>query len=203
MKIKKADRRIKRTRKLLKDSLIDLLTKKDFVDISITEIVHVSDLNRSTFYAHFQDKEDLLTCLITDLIDGLIKSIAEPSIFSEITNKERQPCQQAAVQLFTYVADHAVYFKTMLNEQRVPQFTHQLSNQLHDFYMSEMDKHSNSIVMDKGFFACYLTSVVIGFIYHWLIHTNMKYTPHYIAEELIKALTLKPYLPSQFPTKIY
>lgn len=195
MKNKKMDRRVKKTRALIKDALVQLLAEKEFSSISITEIVHLSDLNRSTFYAHFQDKEDLLACLIDELVNGLIQSIAgSPPILEESLKQKCSSSNQAAVQLFTYVADHAAYFKVLLKDQKVPQFTQQLSGDLHAFYVKELDRHPGQCLINKGFLACSLTSIMIGFIYHWLIHTDMKYTPEYMADELAKVCSLNPQL---------
>lgn len=198
---KKEDRRIKRTKHMLKDALISLLNEREFCSISITDIVTRSDLNRSTFYAHFTDKEELLAHIIDELIKGVIHSMQEPSP-ADLTKLHEHGPSQATINLFTYVADHAAYFKTMLNDQRVPQFVLQLSNTLYQFFINEMENDQrvdDPLTINKGFYASYLTSVVVGFIYHWIMHTNMKYTPDYIAKELTKLCQMKPYIPYLHP----
>ena len=50
MEIANMDRRVRRTRRLLKDSLIALMQEKEFMDISVKEITDRADLNRGTFY---------------------------------------------------------------------------------------------------------------------------------------------------------
>ena len=45
----------------MQNALIELLEKKDFSDISIVEICQKADVNRSTFYSHYQNTYDLLT----------------------------------------------------------------------------------------------------------------------------------------------
>lgn len=54
------DPRAKRTRKYIQKAFTDLLAEKDFEDISIQDIKERADLNRATFYNHFQDKYELL-----------------------------------------------------------------------------------------------------------------------------------------------
>ena len=54
------DKRIKRTRQLLRQSLLDLLREKRFDEISVQDIIDQAGVARSTFYAHYIDKEDLL-----------------------------------------------------------------------------------------------------------------------------------------------
>src|SRR5690242_13310 len=61
MKQQKApDRRIQRTRQLLLDSLIQLILEKGYESITVQDIIDRANVGRSTFYSHFQDKEDLL-----------------------------------------------------------------------------------------------------------------------------------------------
>ena len=66
---KKIDRRIRRTRKLLQNALIQLLRQKPLAKIQIKEIVNVADVSRPTFYQHFETKEKLLFSLFDDLFE--------------------------------------------------------------------------------------------------------------------------------------
>lgn len=54
-----ADPRVKRTRRLLQDALVELLGEKSFGAISVQDIAARSTINRATFYVHFVDKYDL------------------------------------------------------------------------------------------------------------------------------------------------
>lgn len=54
------DRRVKRTRKTLQDALIALILEKGYEAITVQDVIDRADVGRSTFYAHFVDKEALL-----------------------------------------------------------------------------------------------------------------------------------------------
>ena len=54
------NRRSKMTKKLIKEALIELLSKKDLQHISVKRICENADLNRSTFYLHYETIEELL-----------------------------------------------------------------------------------------------------------------------------------------------
>lgn len=60
---KSLDPRIKRTRALLQDSLVRLLEKKNFDEISVQDLTEDATLSRGTFYAHYDDKYALLECM--------------------------------------------------------------------------------------------------------------------------------------------
>jgi AcrR family transcriptional regulator len=57
---KTPDRRIVRTRRLLRDALVSLILERGWDAVTVLEVCDRADVGRSTFYAHFGDKEDLL-----------------------------------------------------------------------------------------------------------------------------------------------
>ena len=54
------DRRVQRTRRLLHKALMSLILEKKYECITVQEILDRADVGRSTFYMHFQDKDELL-----------------------------------------------------------------------------------------------------------------------------------------------
>lgn len=69
----KNDLRVIKTKKNLYESLLYLLKEKTFEEIKVSDICEKALINRSTFYAHYNDKYELFV----DLIDVLKKSLAE------------------------------------------------------------------------------------------------------------------------------
>ena len=62
------DRRIQKTRKLLRDALASLIREKPYDVISIKEILDRANVGRSTFYTHFRDKDELLVSAVHDML---------------------------------------------------------------------------------------------------------------------------------------
>ncbi len=60
----KLDPRVKRTRGLILKSFENLLAEKNFESISVQDVTDKAQINRATFYAHFQDKYILLETFI-------------------------------------------------------------------------------------------------------------------------------------------
>ena len=65
---RRGDRRSRRTRQQLSEALVALLLEKRYDTITVQEIIDRADVGRSTFYAHFLDKDDLLLQEITGLV---------------------------------------------------------------------------------------------------------------------------------------
>ncbi len=57
---RKVDRRVQRTRQLLQDALVALIRERGFEALSVQDIIDRANVGRATFYAHFDNKEDLL-----------------------------------------------------------------------------------------------------------------------------------------------
>lgn len=78
MKTKPSDRRSLRTRRLLQKSLSDLIVEKRYDAITVGTITDRADVGRSTFYAHFHDKEDLLIAAYTEVLEFLASRPVPP-----------------------------------------------------------------------------------------------------------------------------
>jgi len=82
--MKKNDPRILRTRQLIVDAFISLTSEKDFNQITVRDIAEKATINRATFYAHFEDKFELLHSTITNTFtDKLKKRINNHGGFNE------------------------------------------------------------------------------------------------------------------------
>jgi AcrR family transcriptional regulator len=56
----KSDRRVERTRELLRQALIDLVRERHYDAIRIQDIVDRANVGRTTFYLHYRNKDELL-----------------------------------------------------------------------------------------------------------------------------------------------
>jgi AcrR family transcriptional regulator len=69
---KRDDRRSRRTHRALSEALVALMLEKRYDTITVQEIIDRANVGRSTFYSHFQDKEDLLQSEVARLIATLV-----------------------------------------------------------------------------------------------------------------------------------
>ncbi|MCR5502030.1 MAG: TetR/AcrR family transcriptional regulator [Lachnospiraceae bacterium] len=71
------DRRQKKTRQAVYDAFTGLLKKKNYSVITIQEIIDKADIGRSTFYSHFETKDDLLKSLCTEVFEHIFSTELE------------------------------------------------------------------------------------------------------------------------------
>ena len=64
------DKRIAKTKKVLKSALIEMLGEEDFEHISVTELCRKAEVSRITFYSHYNDKYALLDDIFSDMLQA-------------------------------------------------------------------------------------------------------------------------------------
>ncbi len=75
MKNQKDDRRSARTRTLLERALYELMKEKRYDAITVQDILDQANVGRSTFYAHYQDKEDLMISSLENVLEMFVRHI--------------------------------------------------------------------------------------------------------------------------------
>lgn len=78
----KEDLRIVRTRKLLSNTLLDMMEETSIEKISVIDLCNRAMVNRATFYAHFEDKYHLLNFALEELKDELYDKFTKDSKFT-------------------------------------------------------------------------------------------------------------------------
>lgn len=62
------DRRVRRTRDNLHRALIELMIERGYDRVTVSDVIERADVGRSTFYAHYRDKDDLLLVSCTEYL---------------------------------------------------------------------------------------------------------------------------------------
>ena len=83
--VNKNDLRVIKTKNLLYSTLLDLMKDRPFEMIKVSDICNAALINRSTFYAHYNDKYELLVDFINTLKQKLIEAlnVNEKEIYSK------------------------------------------------------------------------------------------------------------------------
>jgi AcrR family transcriptional regulator len=94
------DRRIQKTQNLLREALVSLIHEKPYDTIAVTEILERANVGRSTFYMHFQDKDELLTSGIHEML----RSVQSGSLSSSAKRPEN--IIWFSLPIFVYLYQH-------------------------------------------------------------------------------------------------
>ena len=162
------DRRIQKTLQLLQTALAELIAEKDYDPITIQEILDRANVGRSTFYAHFENKDQLLRSILTLLNERFeegIRQVAEGEKTYE-DNSAHMPFR-----VIQFIEQNHRLFRAMLGKRG--QAAH--LNPLHDYLFVATREHFRQMIQLKGgdsfeleLAAHYYASAFIGALVWWL-----------------------------------
>ena len=105
------DQRVRLTRSLLKNALVQLMQTQHISKISIRALCEVADINRSTFYVHYTDQYDLLNQVEQEVLDNLNRYLSKQDL------DENHPISvQVLTKVLDYVKENEELFKALLSE---------------------------------------------------------------------------------------
>jgi len=180
-------------------AVIQLIQTKGFGRLTVTDIIKLAHINRSTFYLHYQDKFDLLKRyedqLLTDIDRNLINNLTQTMQF--------QPQGQTTPQIYpvvtkivTYIWDNFALIQALMSPNGDPHFEPQLRALLAqtidtDLYLVKGVPQLTNAIPEK-----YARELVLaGFfdiIKVWLQQSEPE-TPSEIAAIIMKTRYLSPY----------
>jgi len=186
------DRRIKKSKKALKNSLITLMEQKDFKDITITNIVELADVNRGTFYRHYHWKEDILEELTNDVLEDLIQSYRYPYLHLNIFNVDKLTSK--SIKIFEHVKRHANFYKLIFSLDYLNDYRLRIYQTLKRVATEDLEQPVEDPKINRNLFVSYQTNAIMGMIIDW-IKDDFSYPPDYMAEQLltfIKTMRFNP-----------
>jgi AcrR family transcriptional regulator len=105
----KTDRRVRRTRELLRRALLSLIQEQGYDRITVQDILDRADVGRSTFYAHYRDKDDLLLSGFEDIRSALAAERAAAEQAAGGTSEFLQPL----LTVFRHVEAHRHFWQPL------------------------------------------------------------------------------------------
>jgi len=112
--VEKIDLRIQKTKRNIYEALLILLEKKAFEEIKVSEICELALINRSTFYAHFEDKYALLDSLLQDLKKSLKEELEANLNYSE----SKEYYMKVIEILLNHVEEKKQFYKAIMRNNK-------------------------------------------------------------------------------------
>ena len=115
------DLRVRRTRKLLQQALLEAASEKGFAHVTVRDITERAMVNRATFYRHYQDKYDLLKQYLEELSE-FIDSDERETISDHEPGQSVDTPPPGLVKLLRHMKANADFYRVMLGKQGDPAF---------------------------------------------------------------------------------
>lgn len=183
------DLRIIRTKEAIREALVALIEEKGFEAITVKDLTTRAKINRGTFYAHYQDKYDLMTKCEEEIMRNISMIIKQnfPNILATIESNTLhfQPFQ-IAVLIFEYFNENSGFMKAVLGpkgdlsfQTRLKEFMWRtiFENEASPFIKGE------NLLVPPNYLASYIASAHIGVVQQWL-NSDTKETPEEMARIL-------------------
>lgn len=190
---KSTDRRIVRTKRLIRDALTELMEEKGFEGITVRDLTLKADINRGTFYLHYHDKFDLLEQSEAEILNEIEKMTQKinPIDFMNF-NSENEPFP-FIINLFEFFQENSSFIKVILGPKGDASFQGKLRDIIKKAFlqnvMSRLNKENLLVPVDYLF--AYVSSAHLGVIQHWL-ESGMEKSPHEMAIILSRITLLGP-----------
>jgi AcrR family transcriptional regulator len=101
--------RVRRTRKLLRDALIELIEQRGFERLTVAEITERAMVSRAAFYRNYKDKFHLVEQIFDDAMDALLRTIADDG--------REQPATERWVAFFGHIDEYHRFYRALLGKK--------------------------------------------------------------------------------------
>ncbi len=188
MKEKREDRRINRTRRLMQEALMALIVEKGYEAITVQDILDRADVGRSTFYAHYRDKDELLLSGFDNL-----RTLFEQQQQSLLSAKHggNGPEFNMILELFRHTGQHHKLYKAIAGKQSGEMIMKYLHRYLYDMLVvphKALWKNKSAPPVPVELTTYWIVSSLLSLMVWWL-DNNMPYSAEKM-DEMFRRLTM-------------
>lgn len=187
MKTREDDRRVQRTRRTLREALIALILENGYDQVTVQHIIDRADVGRSTFYAHFENKDKLLLSGFENVREMLVEANTE----HEKKQKETGDFSFNSLKIFQHADENRRIYRALAGRSGGDLFLKQMFRELYDISLtkiqSSVSKEDKDSVLTKAA-ANFFASSLVSLLTFWL-DNNLSLTPQQI-DQIFKQLTM-------------
>lgn len=179
MAYEKADHRVRYTKMVIKDSLLELMKERSISKITVTDICKKANINRNTFYSHYINQFELLSKIEDELYEE-IRQVVGHAMDLEASGK-------LSYELCKYIKANSNICEVLFSENGDKELLERILYISHDFNIEKWKKEVKHI--DQKLFDNWYTFTAYGsiaIIKKW-VNSGMKESPSKVAAFIDKA----------------
>ncbi len=181
----------RKTKQLIQKSFMEILELKSFDSITIGEITKTAQINRGTFYLHYQDKFDLLDQIEQQLFDdfGIHLGKLQSSYSPHYTFEKQQ--ENLASALFSFIELHSPILKIFLSDHGRAGFHIRFRDAFSEMVRVNLEKKEGfraNLNIPLEYFLSFITSAFLGLIEQW-VENDLDKTPQEMTELYIEIIS--------------
>lgn len=172
---RKIDRRVQRTKKLLRESMLALIMERGYDEIAIQDVTEKANLGRATFYLHYKEKDDLLTDVMQQLFDSF--ALQAPQLMaSQWRLDDVKPLEK----LFDFAEANYDFYRIMIfgkgSITASRQLHHAIAMNIQKALDNEIEATGAEAILPVNYLANHFAGELLAVIFWWL-DNEMPYTP--------------------------
>jgi AcrR family transcriptional regulator len=174
----KHDRRSQRTRHLLSAAMVELIREKDYGTITVSDIIERANVGRSTFYAHYRDKDDLFV----GELDRVIELLSQ-----QIPSQDEMPFFPS-LGLFRHVGEEYELYKALVWTPGIDLLIKHMQKSLSQRIEEGIQKSGKEYQLPNPVLSNFIAGNFLTLLKWWLENKKV-YSPDQM-DEMFKNLTL-------------
>jgi AcrR family transcriptional regulator len=186
----KQDKRSKRTRAWLLETLLKLLDNKDYSEITITELTEKADIARQTFYRNYDSKDDILLSKLNEIIDEYLEGV-----FRNLDTRRDPDWDFEVNQLISLWQSNKVVFKALKKAGLDYQVMEKLSHLFTRFHMRAQNLHE---LDDRQQFLVYYLSGGVFMVLNKWFESDLKFPVELLADLFRRAASNVDHIAAEY-----
>ncbi|MEK4423937.1 TetR/AcrR family transcriptional regulator [Solibacillus sp. FSL K6-1523] len=183
---KKEDRRIERTKVQLRQTLKTLVVKNGYTNVRVKDIVETANYNRTTFYVHYDGKDELAAEIISLEMKEFVHEFCKPVRDNPILDLRKMDA--SGTDVFHYIQENQSFYDLLVLENTLPNINQALLAELQDIFQNHIYYLGNQATeINAQYFIHYRSYGIYGFILEW-IRSNYDAEPTEMAKRIINLL---------------
>ena len=181
------DKRKEKTINVIYDAFAKLIRKKDYDDITIQDILDETSISRSTFYAHYKTKDELLLSISNHIFEHVFSKTLQEEKTHDFSKDMIIDYRHLIEHIFYHVRDERELFEGILSNKVNALFLMEFRNQLSKFvssYFANYPMTNNSIPLELRKSLAIEEFIVV--LKYW-VNNNFKEDPEEITEYYVKS----------------
>ena len=178
------DHRKRKTKNYLLEALISLMRQKNVHLITVKELCQEAQINRSTFYAHYEDLPDFINKVMSEMAAGLMPEAKDYRNNHILINKEA--ARSFYCRCFIHLRDNREFFQLMMGNNGLPEFTELLDSQSVEWFKDLIQTAKPEICdnVEQSVLLNYIIAAHTGVMKYYL-ESKTIYSPEYMTDQLL------------------
>ena len=170
-KVRKEDLRVKKSKQAIKEAFIELVEIKGFDKVSVCDIATKANINRNTFYLHYEDKEDLIRKILSESVGKVYNKLVGYNISSFDKIDETQ-IHWGIRNLLRLIEPEMELYRIIILDKTVNGYFATVSNSIKEALIKMLDVRNprSNLVFQYAF------SGMMGVIQQWIVYSPVDLT---------------------------